>query len=213
MKSSYWRPFAGFLLLTIGVLALLQSFNIVPFTDNLLMGFFTGLFLVTGLAFLFSLIRNPSAWWAIIPGIILLDLAVVMGLAMLAPGLIDKIGGAIFLTGISLAFWLVYLSSFKRWWAIIPGGVLATLALIAGLENVLGWDSGALVLLGLAVTFALLAILPTGMGVMKWPWIPAGVLFVVAMGVSMATTSLVAYVWPAALIISGVYLLVRSRNK
>jgi hypothetical protein len=62
----------------------------------------------------------------------------------------------------------------------------------------------------LAGTFALLAILPTGTRSMKWPWIPAGVLFVAAVAILMATSSIGGFVWPVIFIFGGVSLLLRS---
>jgi hypothetical protein len=210
MKQGFWRPMAGVLLIALGTFALLQSFNIVSFNNNLLGMIFAGIFFMTGIAFVYSLLRAPSGWWAIIPGVIFIDLSLVMGIGVVAPGLADKFGGAFFLAGISLAFWLVYLSSRGRWWAIIPGGVLGTLSLVTCLNNVRGRDTGGLFLLGLAGTFALLAILPTGTRPMKWPWIPAGVLLVVAVAILVATSSMGGFVWPVIFIFGGISLLLRS---
>ena len=37
-----------------------------------------------------------------------------------------------FLGTIGLSFWVIYLTRRDFWWAVIPGGALMTLALVAG---------------------------------------------------------------------------------
>ena len=64
--------------------------------------------------------------------------------------------------------------------------------------------------LGLALTFALVYLLPMPGGRMRWALIPAGVLFVVGLVVMMATTSAMSIVWAVALIAGGAYLVYRT---
>ena len=45
---------------------------------------------------------------------------------------------------------------------------------------------------------------------MKWPLIPAGVLLVMGLLMAVAVTELLNYLWPAALILAGGYLLFRA---
>jgi hypothetical protein len=60
-------------------------------------------------------------------------------------------GRALFLAALSLAFWAVYLTRREQWWAIIPGGALATLALVAALDTIkLPIDTGGIFLLAWA---------------------------------------------------------------
>jgi hypothetical protein len=213
MKSYSWRPIVGGLLLVLGGIALLQSLKILPFGENLFSIIFSLLFGAAGLAFLVLTLRNKANWWAVIPGVILLDLGGLILLGLTGSRWMDKIAGAFFLGGVGLAFWLVYLSAKNRWWALIPAGVITTLAVVAGMGDKGGIASGVVFFLGLALTFALLSVLPTGEKRMTWPWIPAGVLLVVGIIVSLTSSSLAGYIWPAVLILGGVFLLLRSLLK
>jgi hypothetical protein len=105
---------------------------------------------------------------------------------------------------------VIYLVNRDHWWAVIPGGVLLTLALIAGLSSVMqGIEMGGVFLLGLGLTFALLAFLPTPEGRLTWAIIPAIVLLVTGALITAAAAELINYVWPAALVVGGLYLLYR----
>jgi len=114
----------------------------------------------------------------------------------------------LFLGCIGLAFWLVYLRRQDYWWAIIPGGVLLTLAAVAGLDNILDW-SEVIFFLGLAGTFALVGILPKQQDT-RWAFIPAAVLAVLGVALFDPFKSVMIMIWPVALIALGVYILYRN---
>ncbi|MFQ5812924.1 MAG: hypothetical protein ACE5I2_07030 [Anaerolineae bacterium] len=112
--------------------------------------------------------------------------------------------------GIGLAFWVIYFQKREYWWAVIPGGVMFTVALIAGLDAVFeGAETGGVLFLGLGLTFGLLSLLPTPQGQMRWALIPAAILLVMGLLVTAATTGILQYLWPTALILVGLYLLFR----
>ncbi len=201
-----WRILLGGLLVLIGAAALLDSFNIIPF-GGLLWG---GLFALGGLAFLVFFIQNRASWWAIIPGVILLGLSTVILISSLFPKFEGSIGGFIFLAAISVAFWLVYGTNNQFWWAIIPAGVMASLAFTVLVDEFTRFDGGVIFLLGLSGTFALLSILPGLGGNRRWPLIPAGVLFLVSILAFGLESSLSSVVWAVLLIGLGVFLVVRS---
>jgi hypothetical protein len=206
MKNVNWRILVGVILLAYGVLFLLQSLNVLD-VNALPWAVLVG---AAGLTFLYVLFTDRNSWWAAIPGIILLSIAVMLLLSSVAPGVMDVAGGAIVLGGIALSFWVVYLMNVQFWWAIIPAGVMTTLAALTVVENTLRTDGGAIFFLGLAVTFGLLAVLPTGNTKMKWPWIPAAALLFMALIISVATSSMLNYFWPVALILGGGYLIYRT---
>jgi hypothetical protein len=119
--------------------------------------------------------------------------------------------GVIMLGAIGLAFLLVYLVNRDNWWAIIPAGVMGTLAVISGLSQVLtGFETGGIFFLGLGLTFALVAILPTPEGQMRWAFIPAGILFMIGLLLTAATSSLSGIIWPLALILFGLFFVWRA---
>lgn len=208
MKGLESRVLWGVLLVTAGVLFLLQSLGVIPVMALLwpvLMG-------LASLAFLYVFLSAPqSNWWAAIPGFVLLSLAGIAALNEFAPDVGDAVSGPLFLGIIALPFWVIYFANHGHWWAVIPGGVLLTLALVAGLSSVLqGVEMGGVFFLGLGITFALLAILPTPEGRLMWPIIPAIVLLLMGALITAAAADLINYVWPALLILGGLYLLYRT---
>jgi hypothetical protein len=104
----------------------------------------------------------------------------------------------------------------RFWWAIIPAGVMASLALTVLVEGLTRFDGGGVLLLGMAITFASLTVLPGMTGNRQWPLIPAGVLFVVSMFALFDKFNLTNLIWAVILIAAGSFLVVRSllqRNK
>jgi hypothetical protein len=201
------RVFWGAILTLGGVLFLLQNLNVFHFGDL----FWVVLFGLLGVYILTYFFANRANWWALIPGIILIDLAVLIGLSLFLPGSNSVWSGSFFLAGIGLAFWAVYLYNHSFWWAIIPGGVLFTLAVVTGVSEISsGLETGGIFFLGLGGTFALLAVLPTGESVqphsLRWAFIPALVMVVMGLFITAASSSLINYIWPVVLILGGIYL-------
>jgi hypothetical protein len=190
-----------------GVLFLLQNLGLLGPAANLLWAL---AFAIGGALFLIVFATNRAAWWAAIPGCTLLGLGVVVLLPDVALAA-KHWGGALFLGAISLGFWTVWLSGRERWWAIIPGGVLLTLALLAGLSEVVaGADQGWVFFLGLALTFGLLAAVPTPGGRITWAIYPAAGLLGMAVAVLLLSCELFGYFWSAVLILSGLVLAYRA---
>ena len=211
MTRSYSRLLWGLLLVAAGALLLLQNLNLLPF-QNIVWGLiWAGAFIAAGAIFLMTFMRDRANWWAIIPGLTLLGIGAVIVLSMIFPGNAGAWVGGVFLAMIGLAFWIVYFTNRDYWWAIIPGGTLVTLGLVAGATSIWsGVELGGLFFVGLGATFALVAIVPTPQGQMKWAYIPAAVLLGLGALVWLAATSLIQYLWPLALLAAGVYLLWRS---
>jgi hypothetical protein len=210
MRNETWRTIIGILLLVIGGTALLQTLGLISVGQGLLAILIAIVFVFTGLVFLLVLIRDHQKWWAVIPGIVLLDLGLLIVFSQLLPGF-GRLGGGFFLAGIGLSFWVVYFLSSKNWWAIIPGGVLITLAIVAVLGDVLKFRSGAILFMGMATTFGLLGVLPSPGGFkMKWPWYPAAACMVIGLLISFSEARMIVYFWPVVLILGGLFLILRT---
>lgn len=209
MNDGSGRVLLGVLLVAAGILLLMQTLGVLAVGWGLLWG---ALFGLGGLAFLALLLSDRRQWWAIIPGFTFVGLGATIALHTLAPALPDRWTGSLFLASIGLAFAAIYLVRREFWWAIIPAGTLLTLALTAGVSDPRrGGESGSVFLFGLALTFALLSIVPTPRGRMTWPLIPAGVLFLLGLADATATrSSLASALWPVALIVLGGYLIYRA---
>ena len=203
MKRFDFRMILGMGLILLGGLLLLEKLGYLHGAG----GLFWGLVFLAGAAYFFYVFfSNPrSQWWAIIPAMALLGI----GGGAFLPAAFKSWDGALFLGGLGLAFWIVYLTDRARWWGIIPGGVLLTLAAVSVVSHVSAMATGGIFFLGLGITFLLVALLPNPLGGTQWAYIPAAVLAVI--GVLLGSTSsagLVDYVWPAALIIGGVLIIV-----
>jgi hypothetical protein len=209
MKRIDVRILFGALLIGAGVLFLLQSLNIIPDAWDIL---WTAAFLVGGGIFLYVYFMDRAQWWALIPGVILVGLSGTIFLGIFFPD--SNLGGALFLGSASLGFWIIYLTNREFWWAIIPGGVLLTLAAISGLDDYISGDAGGgIFFIGLSLTFLLLALLAKPRQNFWWAYIPAGVLFVFGVFITGPLQSVFNYIWPVALILIGGILLFRNIRK
>jgi hypothetical protein len=208
MKLLSSRIFWGVVLVIGGALLLLDTFGIFKGGEL----FWTVVSGIVGLLFLSLYLTNHDHWWALIPGIIFLAIAAMIGLNSFLPGFNNtNLAGTIVLGGIALSFLVVYLAERRNWWAIIPAGVMATIALVAGLEpSSSSTASGGIFFFGLGVTFVLVAILPTSVGQMRWAWIPAGILGLMGILILIAAENLINYIWPIFLILAGILLIIRS---
>jgi hypothetical protein len=175
MKRIDFRIVIGAMLILGGVLALLETLGYLKNATDL---FWSGVFIVSGLAFLVLL--YDGNWWAAFPGFTLVSL----GALIILPDALENFGGAIFLGGIALSFWYVYFNSHnERWWALIPAGVLTALAFVVIVSESFEEYSGAVFLGGIALAF--FAVYFTNMAERWWALIPAGVLSTLA-GVTIA---------------------------
>lgn len=212
MKGSHTRLLAGLLLIAAGALFLLQNLGIfrLPDLGELFLIAFFGL---GALAFLSVYIMNRAHWWALIPGAALGGIAAHLALDWLAPGIASAWGGFVFLATLALGFLLIFVTDRQQWWALIPGGVLFTLAVVATADRYLGGAAGGvLFFLGLSATFGAVYLVPTEHGRMSWALIPAGICLVLAFLASAALSSIGNVLWPLGLILFGAYLLLRSRG-
>ncbi|MBI5965354.1 MAG: hypothetical protein HY863_17905, partial [Chloroflexi bacterium] len=145
MKRFDPRIVLGFLLLVGGGLALAQAMGFLKDASDIFWG---GLFLAVGLIFLTLLFGGH--WWSAIPGFTLVGL----GALILLPESLNDFGGAVFLGGIGLSFWVVYFTSrVERWWALIPAGVMTALAVMIVVAQRFENIGGAVFLGGIGLSF------------------------------------------------------------
>ena len=160
------RRVAGTLLLLAGAVALLAGRGIV--------GLMAELAWTAGLA-----AAAIVAWRALTPRASLgLRIVVHAALGMTAAATTTQLSGPAFLGFAALAFWLVYRTPSRRQavtgWAIIPAGVLTTLAAVAVVDTLWRrWDGGAVFMLGMTATFTAIYLLPRERGGGRWALWPA----------------------------------------
>ncbi len=198
----------GILLIAVGLLILLQNLGVLGET---LVALWALIFAAAGVRFLYAFLTNRAVWWPLIPGLSLLGLAALITLSILFPEAGGTLGVFLFMGAISLSFWIIYFIDHTNWWAIIPGGVLLSLALMIGLSEVLPGDAAVgIFFLGMGLTFVLVALLRTPAGRMRWAWIPAAVLSIMGLIFLAQSAELLVYVWPLALIAVGLIFLFRA---
>ncbi len=200
------RVLWGSLLILAGVLFMLQNLDVIPSAWGIIWGLFFGL---AGAVFLYAFVTDRTQWWPVIPGFTLLGLMVLIVADQFFPDFENLWGGGIFLGGVGLSFWVVYLVNRQAWWAIIPAGVLTTLATITVLDS-FKVDAGWIFLIGLGLTFTLVGIEPTSQGRMTWAFIPAGILLLLGLLTASPLIPLINYIWPVALILLGGYFILRN---
>lgn len=170
------------------------------------------LMFAVGAPFLIAYLINRSRWWALIPGGVLVAMGLVILLSTRATG---QVIGTLVLLLIALPFLAVYAAGpDKNWWALIPAGVLASVALLVFLAagRDVSPEAGArlsgVLFLGSAVTFSLLwlqrATAPTA-----WAIYPAGALAALAL-LAFVLGSRLEVAWPLVLIGVGLLLLALS---
>lgn len=121
-------------------------------------------------------------------------------------GLGSLLWGSLLLAGGAL-FGMVFVNNRQHWWAIIPGGVLATLSAVAFFGWALPWlSTGALFFFGLAATFVLVYLLAR----QTWALIPATVLTLI--GALTLIGSIGKLLFPLLLIGIGVAMFVRNQR-
>ncbi len=210
MKRADAGTILGLVLLLVGALLLVQNLGILKIAWDAL---WAALFAIVGIAFLSLFASSRDHWWSAIPGFTLLALGALIGLQVVAPHLAATWGGPIFLGGVGLSFLAVYVAQREKWWAMIPAGVLLTLAAVAGISNHGGGrEAGAVFLLGLALTFGLVYLLPQPQRRTTWALIPAVVFVALAVAASAASRSFVSFLWPVLLILIGLLMVYRARG-
>jgi hypothetical protein len=159
-----------------------------------------------GLPFLLIyLFKRGSFWWALIPGGIMVMVAIIPILTLSVPG--DVIG-AFVIWMIALPFWVVYLANRRNWWAIIPAGTMTVIGLmpLLSFSRVPGQFIGGIFFIGLAAVFGLIYLLHMSDPEMRWAVYPAAALFAVGVGIVAFGQNW----WPLVIVALGVVLLIRA---
>ena len=188
MKSANASIIAGIVLISAGVLLLLDLLNVIESAAYVPMLIFAAI----GAVFLSVFIRSPENWWAAIPGSVFLGLAAVIAASQFTDG---GAGASFLFLFMAAGFAVVYLRQRGNWWAVIPSGVMLTLAVIVTLpQDLQGTPVAAVLFLGLASTFGVLSTVPVPDAGparrMKWPLIPASALGVLGVIFALQSTAL-----------------------
>jgi hypothetical protein len=162
------------------------------------------LFFAAGALFLSHYRRDSTTWWALLSGFGLLAL----GAAALGSG---AASGPLLLGFLGAGFAAVYRAE-RRWWALLPAGVLWTLALALWLgETRPGFEAGLVFFFGLAATLGALYSRP-GAQRQRWALYPTLGALALALLVFVSSGGGGALL-PLLLIAGGAFLLRRDRRR
>jgi len=209
MKQRLWPVLLGVLLVIVGVLSLLGTIGLF---DSMVTLIWAALF-ACGSAFLwYTFLGDRDQWWALIPGSIVAAIALVILLDVVAPGLDGMIDGTLVVGAISASFLLVYANRRSYWWALIPGGIMAGVALMTLLEAANApVDGGAIVVLGIGLTFVGLSFVRDGEGRrLRWALIPGGIMLLIGVFLVAECAQAAALVLPAVMVLAGLFFLLRG---
>jgi len=103
-----------------------------------------------------------------------LRLVAFIALGVVATATSGAFAGATATAFIALGFILTYGGTPGRWWAILPGGIMASVTLMLLFDLVFpAWGGPAIMFLGFAATFTYLYLLPRDRGGKLWALYPA----------------------------------------
>lgn len=167
------------------------------------------LFFVLAITFGLVYATRRQIWAAIVAYVML-----VLGFTpLIAMSERPELAGIVVMFGIALPFLFIYLRSPEtRWWAVIPGGILATIGVVVAIVLLIGEDNPALMerisnvilYLGIGLIFVVLWLRHKKRWGM-WVAIVAGILAVISAIVGDMERS-----WPILLVIGGVLLIYRA---
>lgn len=209
MKKVDFRVLKGIGLIALGTIFLLQTTGIISGALSLIWSL---LFAAGGAVFLYFYFLNRTQWWALIPGMTLLGVAGLIILSEYGPFNLQGFGASLLLFSIAVSFLLIYLLHRSNWWAIIPGGFLASTATMVAFAPYLRGGEAAVgvFFFGGALTFGLLSVLQTPQGRMKWAYFPGIVLLVFSLVFFSIALEAFQAVWAGALIVLGLIMVLRT---
>lgn len=171
-------------------------------------------FALAGIGFAVDFARDPHNGWAAIPAGALIGLGALIAFVELttAP---DEWGAAMLLAGSGLGFAAVYFRMRDHWWALVPAGLLLSVAIVvASVPLVDRQQDIAVIVLGIiAAALVALALIPIRGRRMIWPLIPAGTVGVVAGFLAAGKAEVLEpfnWVSPAVLLVVGLAIAFRA---
>lgn len=173
---------AGIALLVSGLIFLGASFGIYSLTSQSGLGFVA---LLAGLGFLTAARMQQNMRWALIPAGLFLIYAAKQLIDAWRPG--AQFMPTVVMWGLAVGLLLAFRPSARRWWPIIPAGLLFFSGVEIGVEQfrLFGGNDGPIFLLyGLALTFFAVHLVNRQK---NWPLIVAGSMLLLALGITADT--------------------------
>jgi hypothetical protein len=194
----------GGLLVIFGLLLLAENLG---WLGSLATPFWSLLLGAIALFFLVTYISDRKQWWALIPGLTLMGVAIAIFLAE-EELVADHVVAAIVLIGVGLPFLLIFLFNRQQTWALIPALTMAGIALGVFLEGagiIDGTAVAGFVLGGISLGFVSIYVIERQSW---WALIPGVILGVMAVVFLIAAAA--RFIIPVAIILFGLLLLLRA---
>jgi hypothetical protein len=189
------------MLVLLGLLLLLENLNVFGEWEAPFWSLFLGAF---GLLFLSIYVRDREQWWALIPAVVILGIAVAVFMAE-QDLVADYLVATIILAAVGLPFLFIFLTDRGHWWALIPALTMLGVAagvFLEGVGAISGTAVAGFVLGGISLGFLSIYLIDREQW---WALIPGGIMGIMAFFFLLATAT--KYVWPLAIILLGVLLL------
>jgi hypothetical protein len=143
-RGQWWALIPGLVILGVAVAVFLAE-------QELVAGYVVATIILAGvgLPFLLIFLTDRKHWWALIPGMTMIGVAAAVFLEGIGVISDEAVGGLV-VGGIAMGFLSIYLIDRQQWWALIPGGIMGTVAFFLLVATVIEyvWPV-ALILLGL----------------------------------------------------------------
>lgn len=200
-KRGYGSWIWGGFLIAFGLLLLADNLDWLGDWDAPIWSLILG---AISLVFLTTFISDRQQWWALIPGLVILGIAVAVFLAE-QDLIADYVVASIILASIGLPFLLIFTIDRQHWWALIPGMTMsgsAVAVFFEGIGVIGGAAVGGIIVGGISLGFVSIYLIDRKQW---WALIPGGVMGSVAFFLLLAAAS--RFIWPVALILLGLLLL------
>jgi hypothetical protein len=185
-----WGP----LLIGIGVVVLLLNSRIFSLLPSMIW-----LAVLVGVSFTLWMV-NSLPWWASLAGVVAIYVFAIVTTGDMAG--VAAIGFP------ALVFLTLHFANVRRWWPVIPGGILVSVAALVGFEELFPrWDSIPILFLGFAATFTYLYLLPKLRGGQRWALYPAIVFSVLTLAINDPRGNGFSWILPFVLIGGGLWIL------
>jgi len=192
----------GGLLILFGVMALVEAYtDLTAWTWIVILA-------AAGLGVFGVYLTDRSDWALLIPAYVLWAVAGLVALIELNI-LRDESIATYVLAAIALPFLVVFLRNCDQWWALIPAYVLLAVGVMVGLIGLGVLDDlliPSYVMFAIAIPFFVVYVRNTKQW---WALIPGGIMAVIGLSFLIAEAA-VQYVAPVALVLVGVWILVRQ---
>jgi len=194
----------GGLLIILGLLLLAENLGWLGNFDTPFWSLALG---AIALFFLVTYISDRTQWWALIPGLTLMGVAVAIFLAE-EELVADHVVAAIVLVGVGLPFLLIFIFDRQHTWALIPALTMAGIALGVFLEGagiIDGTAMAGFVLGGISLGFVSIFVIER----QSW-WVLIPAVIIGFMAVVFLIAAAARFIIPVVIILFGLLLLLRT---